>query len=124
MQDLVEFPGDSSREEDDSQDNMVVRFRKDSSDDARNVGCRAGSATAMEAWVQTRLENYGQRNGLPANEEISRSLVTAAYIVQTDGLPANEEISRSLVTAAYIVQTDEDRFQGSCCKSLITRLPV
>lgn len=81
MQGHVEFPGDSSRE-DDFQDNVVVRFGGDSSDDASNVGYRAGSAAAMEAWVQTRLENYGQRDGLPANEEISRSLVTAAYIVQ------------------------------------------
>lgn len=81
MQGLVEFPGDSSRAGD-FQDNVVVRFREDSSDDARNVGYRAGSAAAMEAWVQTRLENYGQRDGLPADEEISRSLVTAAYIVQ------------------------------------------
>lgn len=81
MQGLVEFPGDSSRAGD-FQDNVVVRFREDSSDDARNVGYCAGSAAAMEAWVQTRLENYGQRDGLPADEEISRSLVTAAYIVQ------------------------------------------
>jgi len=96
MEGLVEFSGDSRRAGD-SQSNVVTRFPEDSSGDARNVGYRPGSAAAMEAWVQTRLEDYGQR----------------------DGLPAEEEISRSVVTAAHIVQTDDERFQGSWSKLLI-----
>jgi len=66
-------------------DAPIVCFREDSSDDARNVGYRPGSAAALEAWVQTRLENYGQRDGLPADDEVSRSVVTATHILQTDG---------------------------------------
>jgi hypothetical protein len=81
MEGLVEFPGDSPRAGD-FQANVVARFRQDSSDDARNVGYRPGSAAAMEAWVQTRLEDYGQGDGLPADEEISRSVVTAAHIAK------------------------------------------
>ena len=77
MEGLVEFPGDSPRASD---FHGNERYRRGSSE-ARNDGYRPGSAAALGAWVQTRLQGYGQRDGLPANEKISRAVVTPAHVV-------------------------------------------
>ena len=80
MEGLVEFPGDSTRACDFHGD---ARSRRGSSDDARNDGYGPGSAAALDAGVQTRLQGYGQRDRLTANEKISWAVVTPAYVVKT-----------------------------------------
>jgi hypothetical protein len=78
---------------------VVGRFRESISDDTRNDGCRRGCVSTVEGWIPSRLESYGQRDELPANEKIYRALVAAAVLVHTVSLKQeSNSLSRATVS--------------------------
>ena len=85
MEGLVELHGNWSQPRD-FHGNVVGRFRKSTSDDARNGGCRQGYSAAMETWIQSRLEGYAQCDELPADEKISPALVPRTNLLQAHGV--------------------------------------